>query len=43
MPVLFVLDRNMEKDLHTVTLSYTFFDIGTKARVSGLQSTSVHG
>ena len=43
MPVLFALDRNMEKDLHTVTLSYTFFDIGTKARVSGLQSTSVHG
>lgn len=43
MPVLFVLDRNMEKDLHTVTLSYTFFDIGTKARVSGLQSPSPHG
>jgi len=43
MPVLFVLDRDMDKDVHTVTLSYTFFDIGTKARVSGLQSTSPHG
>ncbi len=26
MPVLFVLDPQIEKDLHTVTLSYTFFN-----------------
>jgi cytochrome c oxidase assembly protein subunit 11 len=26
MPVLFVLDPGMEKDLNTVTLSYTFFN-----------------
>ncbi len=28
MPVLFVLDPTMERDLPTVTLSYTFFDTG---------------
>jgi len=32
MSVLFVLDPGMERDVHTVTLSYTFFDIGTKAQ-----------
>jgi len=37
MPVLFVLDRALDRDVHTVTLSYTFFDVGTKARVSGVQ------
>jgi cytochrome c oxidase assembly protein subunit 11 len=31
MPVLFVLDPAMDRDLHTVTLSYTFFDSGEKA------------
>ena len=43
MPVLFVLDRTMDQDVHTVTLSYTFFDIGTKARVSGVPRASPHG
>lgn len=32
MSVLFVLDPGMERDVHTVTLSYTFFDTGTKAQ-----------
>jgi len=32
MPVLFVLDPKMDRDVHTVTLSYTFFDTGTKAQ-----------
>mgnify|MGYP001027531002 CR=1 FL=1 len=35
MPVLFVLDPAMEKDVHTVTLSYTFFDTGKQARAGG--------
>ena len=43
MPVLFVLDRTMDRDVHTVTLSYTFFDVGTKARVSGAQGGVPHG
>lgn len=28
MPVMFVLDPAMDRDVHTVTLSYTFFDAG---------------
>lgn len=32
MPVLFVLDPAIDADLHTVTLSYTFFEAGTGAR-----------
>jgi cytochrome c oxidase assembly protein subunit 11 len=43
MPVLFVLDSAMDRDVHTVTLSYTFFDVGTKARVSGEQRGVPHG
>ena len=31
MPVLFVLDPAMDDDVHTVTLSYTFFDAGAQA------------
>lgn len=27
MPVVFVLDRELPKDVHTVTLSYTFFEV----------------
>jgi cytochrome c oxidase assembly protein subunit 11 len=30
MPVLFVLDPSIEKDLNTVTLSYTFFNLDEK-------------
>lgn len=30
MPVLFVLDPAMERDLGTLTLSYTFFDTGKR-------------
>jgi len=30
MPVLFVLDPGMEKELNTVTLSYTFFNLDEK-------------
>ena len=31
MPVLFVLDPAMDKEVHTVTLSYTFFNTAKKA------------
>jgi len=30
MPVMFVLDPAMDRDVHTVTLSYTFFDAGAE-------------
>lgn len=43
MPVLFVLDPAMGRDLHTVTLSYTFFDVDAKAQATGLQKTPPHG
>ena len=34
MPVMFVLDPGMDRDVHTVTLSYTFFGTGEKAAQS---------
>lgn len=40
MPVLFVLEPSIDKDLHTVTLSYTFFD--TKAKSSTLSKLMPH-
>lgn len=43
MPVLFVLDRAMDPEVHTVTLSYTFFDMAPKAAASGLRSGLPHG
>jgi len=43
MPVLFVLDPAMDKDIQTVTLSYTFFDIDTKAQATRPQSVAPHG
>ncbi len=42
MPVLFVLEPTLDKDLHTVTLSYTFFDTGAKAQ-AGSRRTAAHG
>lgn len=38
MPVLFVLDPGMDRDVHTVTLSYTFFNTGTKAQTDSGKS-----
>ena len=43
MPVLLVLDPTMDRDLHTVTLSYTFFDIDSKVQATGLQKVLPHG
>ena len=41
MPVLFVLEPSMDKDVHTVTLSYTFFD--TQAKTTALDKLLPHG
>ena len=38
MPVMFVLDSGMEKDLGTVTLSYTFFASDQKAQATVKQT-----
>lgn len=43
MPVLFVLDPAMDDDVHTVTLSYTFFDAGTQARTTRAGNGAPHG
>jgi cytochrome c oxidase assembly protein subunit 11 len=43
MPVMFVLDPTMDQDLHTVTLSYTFFDTGAQAQATGLQKGTPNG
>ena len=43
MPVLFVLDRAMDQEVHTVTLSYTFFEMGAKAQTTGRLRVSPHG
>ena len=43
MPVLFVLDPSMDKDLHTVTLSYTFFNTDPKAQTAALPEKVPHG
>ena len=34
MPVTFIIDPQLPKDVHTITLSYTFFE------VAGLQGKS---
>lgn len=41
MPVLFVLEPGIDQDVHTVTLSYTFFD--TKAKATALSRVLPHG
>lgn len=43
MPVLFVLDPAMDKDVHTVTLSYTFFDTGAQAQATGRRGAAARG
>lgn len=43
MPVLFVLDPAMERDVHTVTLSYTFFSTGAKVQAIDLSKKQPHG
>jgi len=43
MPVLFVLDPALDRDLHTVTLSYTFFDTGVKAHTADARPGAPQG
>ena len=43
MPVMFVLEPTMDKDLHTVTLSYTFFNTDAKAQATGLHKGASNG
>ena len=43
MPVLFVLDPAMDKEVHTVTLSYTFFNTGAKAQATDARKGQPHG
>ena len=43
MPVLFVLDPAMDKEVHTVTLSYTFFDTGAQAQATGRREAAARG
>jgi cytochrome c oxidase assembly protein subunit 11 len=43
MPVMFVLDPTMDSDVHTVTLSYTFFNTVTKAQTTDMRGTTPHG
>lgn len=43
MPVLFVLDPTMDREIHTVTLSYTFFDVPKKAQAPALRGVQRHG
>jgi len=42
MPVLFVLDPSIDKDLHTVTLSYTFFNTDATAKTADARKTVPH-
>jgi cytochrome c oxidase assembly protein subunit 11 len=37
-PVVFVIDRKLPKDVRTITLSYTFFEVGGKAPVEATPS-----
>jgi cytochrome c oxidase assembly protein subunit 11 len=41
-PVAFVIDRKLSKDVHTITLSYTFFEVGAPVPAAP-QSAGVAG
>jgi cytochrome c oxidase assembly protein subunit 11 len=43
MPVLLVLDPGLERDVHTVTLSYTFFQIDEQPKTTKLPAKAQHG
>jgi cytochrome c oxidase assembly protein subunit 11 len=45
-PVAFVIDSKLSKDVKTITLSYTFFEVGGKtppAPVAGVAADTVNG
>ena len=35
MPVMFYVDPELPKEVKTITLSYTFFEIGGSAKTAG--------
>jgi cytochrome c oxidase assembly protein subunit 11 len=43
LPVVFVVDPKLPKDVKTITLSYTFFELNTPASVSGGTAEPVAG
>jgi len=43
MPVVFVIDPKLPKDVKTITLSYTFFELNTPAQVTGGTADSKPG
>lgn len=43
MPVMFVLDPSMDREVHTVTLSYTFFKTEEKAQAMKARRAPPHG
>ena len=40
-PVVFVIDRKLPKDVRTITLSYTFFEVGGKTPAEQARSAAV--
>jgi cytochrome c oxidase assembly protein subunit 11 len=43
MPVLLVLDPGLEKDVHTVTLSYTFFQMEDQLKTGRAKGKGTNG
>ena len=41
-PVVFVIDPKLSKDVHTITLSYTFFEVGSKTPAAPLADAKPH-
>jgi len=42
-PVVFVVDRKLPKDVRTITLSYTFFEVGGKTPAEPARSAAASG
>jgi cytochrome c oxidase assembly protein subunit 11 len=43
MPVLFVIDPSLPKDVRTITLSYTFFNLNPGAQAAGVNGRASNG
>jgi cytochrome c oxidase assembly protein subunit 11 len=42
-PVVFVIDSKLPKDVTTITLSYTFFEVGGKVPMAPVAAAAVEG